>query len=197
MLDDWALVQFNSVILVCFGSWRPFAQVGSKHYPDGSAFYVQQKEAMIMTSKSALIVPFVVLMAWLFVTPKTAAAQSTAPLEKGKYNTVELLRLMDKDRNGKVSRAEFDSFMNKEFDSLDEKRDGELDENELAQLHWNYLSTQLLPLMDKDKSGKVSRSEFMSFMNQEFDRLDTNHDGLLDVDELAEMHLKYSHATSR
>ena len=148
-----------------------------------------------MTSKCALIVPFVVLMAWLFVTPKTAAAQSA--VEKGEYNTVELLRLMDKDRNGKVSRAEFDSFMNKEFDSLDVKRDGELDENELNQLHWNYLSTQLLPLMDKDKSGKVSRSEFMSFMNQEFDRLDTNHDGLLDVDELAEMHLKYPHVTSR
>jgi Ca2+-binding EF-hand superfamily protein len=150
-----------------------------------------------MISKRAFIVPLVVLMAWPFVTPKTAAAQSTAALQKGEYNTVELLRLMDTDHSGKVSRPEFDSFMSKEFNSLDVNHDGELDENELAQMHWNYLSTQLLPLMDKDKSGKVSRAEFMNFMNQEFDHLDTNHDGQLDVVELAEMHLKYAHATAR
>jgi Ca2+-binding EF-hand superfamily protein len=150
-----------------------------------------------MNRKSALIVTFAVLMAWLLMTPRSAAAATLTPTEKGDYNTVELLRLMDKDQNGKVSRAEFDSYMNKEFDSLDINRDGVLDENELAQLHWNYLSTQLLPLMDKDHSGKVSRQEFMAYMDQEFDRLDTNHDGQLDVDELAEMHLKYAHVTAR
>jgi EF-hand domain pair len=146
-----------------------------------------------MTRKSVLIVPFVVLMAWPLATPKSAAAQGTTPLEKGEYNTVDLLRLMDKDQNGNVSRAEFDRYMNKEFDSLDVRHDGQIDENELAQLHWNYLSTQLLPLMDKDHSGKVSRQEFMSFMNQEFDRLDINRNGRLDVDELAATH--YAHGT--
>jgi Ca2+-binding EF-hand superfamily protein len=134
-------------------------------------------------------------MAWLFVTPKSAAAQGTTPLEKGDYNTVELLRLMDKDQNGNVSRAEFDRYMNKEFASLDVNHDGQIDENELAQLHWNYLSTQLLPLMDKDHSGKISRQEFISIMNQEFDRLDTNHNGRLDVDELAAMH--YAHVSGK
>ena len=150
-----------------------------------------------MTIKSPFIVLFVVLVAWLLILPKSVAAQSTTPLEKGQSNTVQLLRLMDTDKNGTVSRAEFDNFMNKEFDSLDVNHDGQLDANELARLHWNYLSTQLLPLMDKDHSGKVSRQEFMGFMNQEFDRLDTNHDGLLDVDELAEMHLKYTHVTGK
>ena len=140
----------------------------------------------MMTIKSPFIVPFVVLAAWLFMLPKSAAAQSTTPLEKGQYNTVQLLRLMDTDKNGSVSRAEFDNFMNKEFDSLDVNHDGQLDANELARLHWNYLSTELLPLMDKDHSGKVSRQEFMSFMNQEFDRLDIRHDGRLDVEELAQ-----------
>lgn len=43
---------------------------------------------------------------------------------------------------------------------------------------------QLLLLMDQDKSGKVSRQEYMSFMSAEFDRLDLNKDGELDVDEL-------------
>lgn len=43
---------------------------------------------------------------------------------------------------------------------------------------------ELLTLMDIDKSGKVSKAEWMRFMEQEFDRLDANHDGELDVDEL-------------
>lgn len=43
---------------------------------------------------------------------------------------------------------------------------------------------KMLLLMDKDKSGKVSKQEFMSFMEAEFERLDVNHDGELDVQEL-------------
>jgi hypothetical protein len=42
----------------------------------------------------------------------------------------------------------------------------------------------LLFLMDADQNGKVSKKEFMNFMSKEFDRLDTNHDGELDVKEL-------------
>jgi hypothetical protein len=43
---------------------------------------------------------------------------------------------------------------------------------------------QLLFLMDTDKDGKISKAEFMNFMASEFDNLDTNHDGVLDVREL-------------
>ena len=49
---------------------------------------------------------------------------------------------------------------------------------------------ELLLLMDKDKNGKVSRQEFMDFMAGEFDRLDVNHDGELDVKELKQMHYR-------
>jgi len=52
---------------------------------------------------------------------------------------------------------------------------------------------KLLLLMDADKSGKVSRAEFMSFMAAEFDRLDTNHDGELDVRELEKSQLETAH----
>jgi hypothetical protein len=52
---------------------------------------------------------------------------------------------------------------------------------------------RLLLLMDADKSGKVSRAEFMSFMAAEFDRLDTNHDGELDVKELEQSQLETAH----
>lgn len=43
---------------------------------------------------------------------------------------------------------------------------------------------KMLLLMDKDNNGKVSKQEFMNFMDAEFDRLDINKDGQLDVNEL-------------
>jgi len=48
---------------------------------------------------------------------------------------------------------------------------------------------QLLLLMDQDQNGKVSRKEFMSFMEAEFQRLDVNKDGELDVKELTQSRL--------
>jgi hypothetical protein len=48
---------------------------------------------------------------------------------------------------------------------------------------------KLLLLMDADKNGKVSRAEFMAFMAAEFDRLDKNKDGELDVKELEQSQL--------
>jgi EF hand len=45
---------------------------------------------------------------------------------------------------------------------------------------------KMLLLMDADKSGKVSKQEFMSFMEAEFERLDINKDGELDVKELTQ-----------
>lgn len=45
----------------------------------------------------------------------------------------------------------------------------------------------LLALMDTDHSGKVSKEEFMSFMEKEFDLLDKNKDGVLDLNELRKL----------
>jgi len=53
---------------------------------------------------------------------------------------------------------------------------------------------QLLLLMDTDKSGKISRKEFMDFMGAEFDRLDTDKSGELDVRELEKSQLTSTHS---
>jgi hypothetical protein len=45
---------------------------------------------------------------------------------------------------------------------------------------------QLLPLMDQDSEGKVSKQEFMKFMAAEFERLDKKNEGKLDVKELTQ-----------
>jgi hypothetical protein len=43
---------------------------------------------------------------------------------------------------------------------------------------------QLLTLMDADKNGKVSKEKYMRFMEAEFERLDKEKKGELDVKEL-------------
>jgi hypothetical protein len=56
---------------------------------------------------------------------------------------------------------------------------------------------KLLLLMDKDKNGKVSKQEFMSFMEAEFDRLDQDKSGELDVKELTRSQVRTSGAVHR
>lgn len=48
---------------------------------------------------------------------------------------------------------------------------------------------RLLLLMDRDSNGKVSHKEFIAFMEEEFQRLDVNKDGELDVQELTRTRL--------
>lgn len=56
---------------------------------------------------------------------------------------------------------------------------------------------KLLLLMDKDQNGKVSKQEFMSFMEEEFDRLDKDKNGELDVQELTQSRVRSSGAIHR
>jgi len=52
---------------------------------------------------------------------------------------------------------------------------------------------QLLLLMDADQNGKISKQEWMKFMEAEFDRLDKAKKGQLDVKELEQSKLRVSH----
>jgi hypothetical protein len=49
---------------------------------------------------------------------------------------------------------------------------------------------QLLLLIDTDKNGKISKQEWMKFMQAEFDRLDVEKNGELDVKELMQSKLR-------
>src|SRR5258707_12186890 len=52
---------------------------------------------------------------------------------------------------------------------------------------------QLLLLMDTDKNGKISKEEWLKFMEAEFDRLDKDKKGQWDAKELTQANLRLSH----
>ena len=49
---------------------------------------------------------------------------------------------------------------------------------------------QLVLLMDTNKDGKISKQEFLAFVEAEFDRLDKDKSGQLDVQELKHSRLR-------
>jgi hypothetical protein len=52
---------------------------------------------------------------------------------------------------------------------------------------------QLLLLMDTNRNEKISKEEFMKFVEAEFDRLDADKSGQLDPRELTRSQLQASH----
>lgn len=52
--------------------------------------------------------------------------------------------------------------------------------------------TQLLLLMDTNKDGKITKQEWMKFMEAEFDRLDKPKTGVIDTKEIAQSRLRVS-----
>jgi Ca2+-binding EF-hand superfamily protein len=149
---------------------------------------------------------FIFSLAGLFVLGpfvRTAFAQrSSTPKQEnnqalGEQDVKQLLLLMDTDKNGKISRQEYLKFIQTEFDRMDRNKNGELDAKELMQSKLQSTSStgddyvkQLLLLMDTDKNGKISREEYMKFMQAEFDRLDEDKNGELDAKELTESRLR-------
>jgi hypothetical protein len=91
--------------------------------------------------KFVMFIPLIaVFFAGGFFEVGTALAQKTTPDAKkqnavtlGEDEVKQLLTLMDTDKNGKISKAEFMKFMEAEFDRLDKDKSGELDAKELTQ----------------------------------------------------------------
>jgi uncharacterized membrane protein YdfJ with MMPL/SSD domain len=70
-------------------------------------------------------------------------------------------------------------------------------EREKKQAAATEAAKQLLLVMDTSKTGKVSKEEWMKFMESEFDRLDTNHTGELDVKELTQSRMRFHPAIGK
>lgn len=105
---------------------------------------------------------------------------------------------LDANHDGKVSRDEAASAQKNAFKALDSNHDGSLSQAEFAAsqpplpksakpaarnrqqvvLHRWFVN------MDSDGNGGISQSEYLHAVAPYFDRLDDNHDGVLDAHEL-------------
>jgi len=92
------------------------------------SYYVSKKETFLSV--------IVVLAFALVAAPAGQRASRPRPQDKealGENDVKQLLLLMDTDKNGKISKKEYMSFMEAEFDRLDKDKSGELDPKELTQ----------------------------------------------------------------
>lgn len=64
----------------------------------------------------------------------TAIAQSRKTRAAASRDVSQLLRMMDKDQNGVVSKEEFMDFMSQTFDRIDINKSGALERNELQRM---------------------------------------------------------------
>jgi Ca2+-binding EF-hand superfamily protein len=99
-----------------------------------------------------------------------------------------ILQRVDADKDGKISKAEFDAEGSKLFARLDDNGDGKIAENEMPQRHWARFGGQMFDRMDADKDGKVTKAEFQAAGDKMFQRMDKNGDGIIEKDEMQKPH---------
>ncbi len=99
-----------------------------------------------------------------------------------------ILERVDTDKDGKISKAEFDAEGSKLFAKLDENGDGKIAQNEMPQRHWAKFGGQMFDRLDADHDGKVTKAEFQAAGEKMFQRMDKNGDGTIEKDEMQMPH---------
>ena len=118
---------------------------------------------------------------------QTANDKPDADRKHGDFSQ-RILERVDTDKDGKISKAEFDAEGAKLFAKLDENGDGKIAQNEMPQRHWAGFGGKMFDRMDADKDGKVTKSEFEAAGEKFFQKLDKNGDGIIEKDEMQKPH---------
>ncbi|HWD28348.1 MAG TPA: EF-hand domain-containing protein [Rhizomicrobium sp.] len=92
----------------------------------------------------------------------------------------------DVTRDGKVTRAEFDTAMNRHFQEASNGQPAMTLAQFAAQMAVRYreMNDRMFARLDEDGDGTLTMAEFSASELRTFDRLDRNHDGAIDAEEL-------------
>jgi Ca2+-binding EF-hand superfamily protein len=99
-----------------------------------------------------------------------------------------ILERVDTDKDGKISKPEFDAEGSKLFAKLDENSDGKIASDEMPQRHWAKFGGHMFDRLDTDHDGKVTKAEFQAAGDKMFQRMDKNADGIIEKDEMSAPH---------
>ena len=117
--------------------------------------------------------------------------QGTQPdASRGERMVQHVLAKVDADKDGKISKAEFDTESAGLFKRLDKNADGKIASDEVPARHWGR-SGGMLGRADTDKDGKITKAEFTAAGDKMFQRLDANGDGVISGDEMPVMHRRH------
>ncbi len=109
-------------------------------------------------------------MAAVFCQLAPAAAQDKpAAMYQGQMDR------LDRDGDGAISRPEYQGFMTTAFASLDKNKDGTLSAAEAAPV----LNAQQFAVINVNRDGKITQSEFLNSVMADFKAADRGGDGSL------------------
>jgi Ca2+-binding EF-hand superfamily protein len=136
--------------------------------------------------------------------PAKAAALAGADTAEADRIVERMLRQMDTDKDGKISRQEAKNNLSQNFDRIDTNKDGFLDREELRRAAVRIVTMRKgngpaagkaapaqpagpdFDALDSNADGRLTRAELRGTpFAQAFDQIDTNKDGKIDRKEFA------------
>jgi Ca2+-binding EF-hand superfamily protein len=99
-----------------------------------------------------------------------------------------ILKRVDTDQDGKISKTEFDAGGAKLFARFDDNSDGKIASDEMPQRHMARFGGKMFDRIDADDDGKVTKSEFQAAGDKMFQRMDKNGDGIIEKSEMQGPH---------
>lgn len=101
----------------------------------------------------------------------------------------KMLEMLDTNKDGSISKAEFEAKRSNEFSAADANNDGTVTPAELTAFHEKKMEERkaerqkrMFDRLDTNKDGKVSKEEFEA--GGKFERMDKNNDGKITADEM-------------
>jgi Ca2+-binding EF-hand superfamily protein len=91
---------------------------------------------------------------------------------------------LDRDKNGKLEKAEIEKAAPEVFKKADRSGDGTLDRDEFKAAGG---SSARFDQIDADKNGRIDPDEFRQAAIERFKQVDTNRDGRIDTQEWSKL----------